>query len=708
MAGPKSSSEGIRGNDVMDKIVSLCKRRGFIYQSSEIYGGINGFWDYGPLGAELKRNIKELWWNDMIRQRDDVVGLEATIIMHPQIWKASGHVDTFMDMMVECPLTNRRFRADQVEPQSGTVYHFKGAVEAAAALKNLREISNKDRLDARTRDRLDSDEAEVLKLLQSSGIPPNKWDDVLQDLTRTFPETDCRSRGVGIGEISVLVRAGEHASTAWKRATEFYRKQGLHIPFLEQPIIEQVKDSTAFNPENGVKLSAPRPFNLMFKTYVGPVDVPPLHRYTFEDPQQSEEWFERFNESQKNVAYLRPETAQAIFAQFKNVLETSRQKVPFGIAQVGKAFRNEVTPRNYTFRSREFEQMELEYFIKPDEAIEAISGRVAGSSELDPQPSTLNLQPTWGWEAWHKYWVEERIRFYESVGLPRTTLVEYWQKPAELAHYAKACVDILYKFPFSKRDEKGELMGEELEGIAARGDFDLSQHQRFSGKPMIVFDEELKAAWPKLDPAKQTELKERYYQSRFKYLKKEGEALERADAEPLVREIKLAQAEKLARADAEAFTKGYYVPHVIEPSAGVDRLALALICNAYAEDQAPDEKGKMESRVVMRFHPRIAPIKVAVFPLLKNRPELVKKAREVRDLLRPHMNVFYDDAGAIGRRYRRQDEAGTPFGVTIDFDTLGEKRPELQDTVTLRDRDTMKQERVKIGDLLPLLREKTR
>jgi glycyl-tRNA synthetase len=295
---------------------------------------------------------------------------------------------------------------------------------------------------------------------------------------------------------------------------------------------------------------------------------------------------------------------------------------------------------------------------------------------------------------WHQYWVEERIRFYESIGLPRNTLVEYWQKPEELAHYARATVDILYKFPFSKRDEKGELMGEELEGIAARSDFDLSQHQRFSGKPMSVFDDELKMAWTKLDPAKGEALKQGYYENRLKYLTKAGEAAEKA--------------EKQAREDAEALTKGYYVPHVIEPSAGVDRLALALISNAYTEDQAPDEKGKMETRVMMKFHPRIAPIKVAVFPLLKNKPELVAKAKAVRDLLRPHMAVFYDEAGAIGRRYRRQDEIGTPFGVTIDFDTLGEKGEELKDTVTLRERDTMKQERVKISELLPILLSKIR
>jgi glycyl-tRNA synthetase len=544
-----------KASDLMEKVVSLCKRKGFIFPSSEIYGGINGFWDYGPLGAELKRNIKDSWWTTMTRLRDDVAGLEATIIMAPQIWRASGHVDTFSDPMVDCKTCKGRFRADQTDD----------------------------------------------------------------------------------------------------------------IPCPQKP-------SKMVSQCHGEK-TAPRAFNLMFQTFVGPV------------------------QDDSAVAYLRPETAQAIFAQFKNVLETSRQKVPFGIAQMGKAFRNEVTPRNYTFRSREFEQMELEFFIKPDEAIEAISGRVAGADEAmaalaGDNASADVARPDWGWQAWHKYWVEQRIRFYESIGLPRSSLVEYWQKPEELAHYARATVDILYKFPFSKRDEKGELKGEELEGIAARSDFDLSQHQRFSGKPMTVFDEELKAAWVKLDAAKQNELRERYYQARLKYLVKAGEPAEKA--------------EQQAREDAEGLTKGYYVPHVIEPSAGVDRLALALLCNAYAEDQAPDEKGRMESRVVMRFHPRIAPIKVAVFPLLKNKPELVRKAREVRDLLRPHLSVFYDEAGAIGRRYRRQDEAGTPYGVTVDFDTLGEQGDALKDTVTLRHRDSMKQERVKISDLLPMLIEKIR
>jgi glycyl-tRNA synthetase len=532
----------------MEKIVSLCKRRGFIFQSSEIYGGINGFWDYGPLGAELKRNVKELWWRSMTKLREDVVGLEASIIMHPAIWKASGHVDTFADPMVDCLLTKKRFRADQIEPQSGIVYHWMGA-------RNSEAVSDDIRL-------------------------------AREALSDSF---------------SVLLAPGKPPESARKLAIEFYKQRGFENPELLSETTEKVENTTRYNPENGSLLTEPRAFNLMFRTFVGAT------------------------ESDDSVAYLRPETAQAIFAQFKNVLEVSRQKVPFGIAQIGKAFRNEINPRNYTFRSREFEQMELEFFIKPDEVITAQNSGSVASLAGEGHPG--EPQPNWGWEVWHKYWVEERMRWYESIGLPRESLVEYWQTKEELAHYAKATVDILFKFPFG---------AQELEGIAARGNFDLTQHQKHSGKSMEYFDQDAK-------------------------------------------------------------TK--YIPHVIEPSAGVDRLLLALICNAYSEDEAPDEKGKMETRVVMRFHPRVAPIKVGVFPLLKNKPELVKKALEVRDLLRPHMNVFYDDAGAIGRRYRRQDEAGTPFGVTIDFDSLGERGDELRDTVTLRHRDTMRQERVKIAAL---------
>jgi len=529
--------------DLMEKIVSLSKRRGFIFQSSEIYGGLNGFWDYGPLGAELKRNVKELWWKSMTRFREDVVGLDATIIMHPSIWKASGHLETFADPMVDCLLTKKRFRADQIEPQSGIVYNYTGAKEAGSD-KSISE------------------------------------------------------------PYAVLLPAGKPPESARKVAVQFYSQRGLTNPELAGETTEKVENSTRYNPENGSLLTEARMFNLMFKTYVGAA------------------------ESEDSVAYLRPETAQAIFAQFKNVVDTSRQKVPFGIAQIGKAFRNEINPRNFTFRSREFEQMELEFFIKPDEVVEKKSGSVA---KLEGEGHPGEPQPNWGWEIWHKYWVEERIKFYESIGLGRETLEEYWQKKEELAHYAKACVDILFKFPFGTQ---------ELEGIAARGDFDLTQHQKHSGKSMEYFDQ-------------------------------------------------------------DANTK--YVPHVIEPSAGADRLILALLCNAYAEEEVTDEKGNKETRIVMRFHPRVAPIKVGVFPLMKNKPDIVAKATEVRDLLRRHMNVFYDETGAIGRRYRRQDEAGTPFGVTIDFDTIGENGPELKDTVTLRHRDSMKQERVKISDLLALL-----
>jgi glycyl-tRNA synthetase len=597
-------------NVLMEKIVSLCKRRGFVFQSSEIYGGINGFWDYGPLGAELKRNVKELWWNTMTRQREDVAGLEATIIMAPQIWKASGHVDTFSDPMCDCLLTKKRFRADQIEPQSGIAYHYSGAKDSS---------SGKQSIDA----------------------------------------------------FAVLLPPGKPPESARKIATQFYQQRGLQAVELLGERPEKVENSLGFNPENGAQLTVPVPFNLMFKTYIGPTAT------------------------DEDVAYLRPETAQAIFAQFKNVLETSRQKVPFGIAQTGKAFRNEVTPRNFTFRSREFEQMELEFFIKPDEAVEAISGKVASAAEVfgvppsgGTEPAKVGTpnepQPNWGWEAWHKYWVEERIKFYEGIGLPRTTLEEYWQKPEELAHYARACVDILFKFPFGTQ---------ELEGIAARSDFDLSQHERFSGKPMGVFDEELRTAWGRLDDAKKADLSKRYYEARLKYLTKTG--------------VEQARAEKDAKEDADGLAKGQYIPHVIEPSAGVDRLILALIANAFTEVTDTDDKGKSETRVIMKFHPRVAPIKVGVMPLLKNKPDLVKKALEVRDLLRPHMNVFYDDGGSIGRRYARQDEAGTPYCVTIDFDTLGEK-PELLNTVTLRHRDDGKQERLAISELPDWLLAKVR
>jgi glycyl-tRNA synthetase len=442
----------------MEKIVSLCKRRGFIFQSSEIYGGLNGAWDYGPLGVELKRNLKNYWWHVTVHERDDVVGMDGSILTHPAVLKASGHVEGFSDPMVDCRTCKAHLRTDQ--------------------------------------------------LVEKKGVK------------------QCPNCG-------------------------------------------------------GKDLTAPRQFNLMFETHVGAAT------------------------DESSIAYLRPETAQSIFVQFKNILEVSRKKLPFGIAQIGKAFRNEINPRNFTFRSREFEQMELEYFCRAEQGMELL-----------------------------EYWKEQRLKFYEDIGIPRDKLHVLTVPDEERAFYSKGTYDIEYDFPFGRQ---------ELEGIAYRTNYDLSQHQKASGKSLEYFEEE---------------------------------------------------------------TKQRFVPHVVEPSAGVDRTVLALICEAYSEDEAPDEKGKMETRIVLRFHPRIAPVKCGVFPLLKNNSQLVAKAKEIVGLLRPNMTIFYDESGAIGRRYRRQDEIGTPFGVTVDFETLGEKGPVLRDTVTLRDRDSMKQERVAIQDLPAILRER--
>lgn len=574
---------------LMEKIVSLCKRRGFIFQSSEIYGGCGGVWDYGPLGAELKRNLREAWWKAMTRERDDVLGLDAGILMNPAIWKASGHVDTFADLMRECTLSNKRVRADHVEPQSGTVMRFTGAES------------------------------------------PTGW----------------RSARV----IEVLLRQGEHIESFRKRVRLLVAQHAGEtvgapeaIALLGEEKIGTVEESVDFHPETGGRLNEARPFNLMLRTFLGPTAT------------------------EDDVTYLRPETAQAIFAQFKNVLDSSRIKVPFGICQIGKAFRNEVTPKNFTFRSREFEQMELEFFIKPDEAIEVLSGSVATWRE---GVDLSTPQDNWGWELWHRYWVDQRTKFYHDIGLGTEALAYHWQTKEELAHYSRACVDILCRFPFGT---------EELEGIAARGDFDLSAHQKASGKPQEFFDEPLKAAVASWDDAKRAAFIEKKLAEQRA---KGGQGL--SDDE--------------TRHWCDRFFKGNYVPHVIEPSAGLDRLALAVICTAFSEEVKTDEKGKSETITVLRFHPRVAPIKAGVFPLLKNKPELVAKAREVYAMLKPHMVCFYDETASIGRRYARQDEAGTPFGVTIDFETLGEKGPELQDTVTVRERDTGAQHRVKIAEL---------
>src|SRR5437762_3350054 len=411
--GAASSPQRIRPVADMEKIVSLCKRRGFIFQSSEIYGGLSGLWDYGPLGVELKRNVKNYWWHVMVHERDDVVGMDGSILTHPEVLKASGHVEGFSDPMVDCRTCKARLRADQV--------------------------------------------------IEKKGIQ------------------QCPNCG-------------------------------------------------------GRDLTQPRPFNLMFQTQMGAAA------------------------DESSIAYLRPETAQSIFVQFKNILEVSRKKLPFGIAQIGKAFRNEINPRNFTFRSREFEQVELEYFCRAEEGMELL-----------------------------EYWKEERLKFYENIGIAHDKLHVLTVSDEERAFYSKGTYDIEYDFPFGRQ---------ELEGVAYRTDYDLSQHQKASGKSLEYFDEE---------------------------------------------------------------TKQKFIPHVVEPSAGVDRTVLALICEAYSEDEAPDEKGKMEMRVVLRFHPRMAPIKCAVFPLLKNKEPLVTKAKEIVDLVRSQMNVCYDESGAIGRRYRRQDASATPF-----------------------------------------------
>ena len=425
----------------MEKIVSLCKRRGFIFPSSEIYGGLGSCWDYGPLGVEVKRNVKNAWWRAVIQERDDMVGLDASIMMHPQTWVASGHVDGFSDPLVECKACHLRWRADDLN----------GDVCA-----------------------------------------------------------DC-----------------------------------------------------------GGELTEPKMFNLMFKTFMGSV------------------------EDDASVVYLRPETAQGMFVNFDNVLATSRKKLPFGIAQIGKAFRNEITTGNFIFRTREFEQMEIEYFVKP------------GSDEK-----------------WFDYWVQERFEWYLNMGIKRDNLHLRQHGKGELAHYAKSCCDIDYLFP----------MGwSELEGIANRGDFDLVQHAQHSGKGLDYFDDEA------------------------------GER---------------------------------YTPYVIEPSAGVDRSVLAFLIDAYDEDMAEGE-----TRVMLRLHPELAPIKVAVLPLSRNQ-RLVPLARDVYTELRRHFMTQYDDAQSIGRRYRRQDEIGTPLCVTIDFQSLEDNQ------VTIRERDSMAQIRLPIKEMVTTLQAK--
>ena len=472
--------------NLMEKLVALCKRRGFIFQSSEIYGGIGGFWDYGPLGVELKRNVKAAWWEDIVRKRDDIVGLDCSIIMNPSVWEASGHVVNFNDPLVDCKQCKARFRADKV------------FVVIAR----------------------DGDETLLRCGVESDGA------DEAREAAQAAANSKTRRR---------LQKADDRIEWTVFRADR--RPEG----------------QISLCPKDGGELTDARKFNMMFKTFVGAM------------------------EDSSSVAYLRPETAQGIFANYKNVLDTSRMKLPFGIAQIGKAFRNEINPRNYTFRSREFEQMEIEFFCHPRQADE-----------------------------WYTYWRDARFGWYVDHGLTSSKLHLRDHEEDELAHYAKACADVEYEFPFGIS---------ELEGVANRTDFDLSEHQKHSGRDMTYFDDQ---------------------------------------------------------------TKERFIPYVIEPSGGIDRTVLAFLCEAYDEDEAPDEKGNPQQRTVMRFHPRMAPVKVAVFPLVRKdgMPEIARGIYE--DVQASGMAAFYDEKGAVGRRYRRQDEAGTPFCVTVDGQPLQDR------TVTLR------------------------
>jgi len=483
-------------NDRMEKLTALCKRRGFIFQSSEIYGGIGGFWDYGPLGVELKRNVKAAWWEDIVRKRDDMVGLDCSIIMNPKVWEASGHVVNFNDPLVDCKQCKARFRADKVF-----------------------SVTARDGEDALLQVGVEADDANQARQTASAG-----------------------------------------AGSKTRRRLD---KLADRVEWVIFRADKKPDGETALCPNDGGELTDARKFNMMFRTWIGAM------------------------EDSASVAYLRPETAQGIFANYRNVLDTTRLKLPFGIAQIGKAFRNEINPRNYTFRSREFEQMEIEFFCRPDQA-----------------------------DQWYTYWRDARFQWYVDHGLTSSRLRLRDHEEEELAHYATACADIEYEFPFGIS---------ELEGVANRTDFDLTEHQKHSGRDMTYFDDQ---------------------------------------------------------------TKERFIPYVIEPSGGIDRATLAFLCEAYTEDEAPDEKGNPKPRTLMRFHPRLAPVKVAVFPLVKREgmPEIARGIYE--DAQAAGLSAFYDEKGAVGRRYRRQDEAGTPFCVTVDGQTLADQ------TVTVRDRDSLAQQRI--------------
>jgi len=521
----------------MDKILSLSKRRGFVFQSSEVYGGLGSTWDYGPLGVELKRNVKEAWWRSVILERDDMVGLDAAILMHPQVWVASGHVENFSDPLVDCRVCNERFRADQVWAAfSSERFDYNNNLEQWAGRVSVLAGSEAE---AKEKAAEKAEEAGV------AGITSTAFDMNDASVYR-------------FDQIGVLP------------SDQYPAPSPSQVPCPSCAAVGRFTDR--------------RQFNLMFKTFMGPV------------------------EETANEVYLRPETAQGIFVNFPNVVNSSRKKLPFGIGQIGKAFRNEITPGNFTFRTREFEQMEVEYFVKP------------GTDE-----------------EWLHKWVQDRFDWYVGLGIRPENLRLRQHASDELAHYAKDCYDIEYRFPWGWA---------ELEGIADRTDFDLRQHAEASGQDMTYFDDA-------------------------------------ADGGP-----------------------ERYFPYVIEPSGGVDRAVLAFWLDAYDEEPGPStgsgqgtSKSSDAVRVVLHLHRKLAPVTVAALPLSRN-DKLVPTAQEVYRQLRKHFNTQYDDAQSIGRRYRRQDEIGTPYCVTIDFDTLDDHQ------VTIRDRDTMHQTRIPIADLVDVVKDK--
>lgn len=541
------STESNFNPDKMKNLVTLCKRRGILFQSSEIYGGLNGFWDYGPLGVEIKRNVKEAWWHDMVQSHNEMVlmpgapskfemvGLDCSIIMHPQVWKCSGHYDLFHDEMVDCTETKGRYRYDQM---LGRWAECKGQKAFITADPKAEDAEQEIHRRAMKFFNLRAKDEGELKFTS--------------DLTSLTTLDDFSQ---------VLAPEAKHVGT----------------------------------------LTEPREFNLMFKTIVGALGT------------------------EENAAFLRPETAQGIFVNFRNVVDSTRVRVPFGVGQIGKSFRNEITPRNFTFRSREFEQMEIEFFCPPEES-----------------------------RQWYEFWRNRRYEWYLKMGLAGDRLRLRDHEQAELAHYSTGTADIEYSYPFLQPGEFGEL-----EGIAHRGDFDLRSHME--GK-LVAKDGQLTLE-----------------------LDENGKPKHRGSGKDM--------------SYFDDLTKKRFIPHVIEPSAGADRATLAFLCEAFQEDQAPDENGNMTSRTVLRLHPRLAPYKAAVLPLVRKdgMPEL---GAELYGELKEHFPCFYDEKAAIGRRYRRQDEIGTPFCVTIDSQTL------VDGTVTVRDRDTLEQSRVKKDEVAAFIEEK--